>query len=269
MVGIRRVVGRPRRVRQASAFPLLPLLAAVLLTLAAVRLGSWSWHWLNMPHASNPVDEVLSGNPFKDMALVHPKAALPPEAGRQPWRVVLPAQPSNLQFGNPSAAVVATVLTDPACGACRAQVDEWLKKLPRGVRVVYKFWPAQAQRLTPGMLLELARRKGVTADYLQRLDRADGDLSDTEMLAMLEQAGVPLDAQRAALSDANNGLGKVLDADLALATSLKMPPPPVLTLNGYVIDGQVLSEDKIATYAERLANHQPLTQDSDYWLMDK
>lgn len=262
MVGIHRIVGRPDRRPQPSAFPLLPLVAALLILLAFAQGGLWLWQSIS----ANP---DMAENPFKELGNRHPVTVKQRKGDVEPRRVVLPVQASNLQMGDANAAVVAVILSDPSCGQCRKKVSTWVNQLPTGTKAVYKFWPREPLRMTPGLLVELARREGVAQKYWTLIEEAEGDLNDEALLRLLEKAGVSLEKQRAALSEPELKVGQTLEKDLQLARNLEMPPPPVMTLNGYVIDNRALNEDKISVYAERLTNNEPLTQDSDYWLMEK
>lgn len=259
---------RPR----PSQVPVLPLVAAVLMLVAFAQLGVWMWAALQRDR--EPPDAVHTAltsqqNPFTAMQRIHPRAADPTGEIPKPRRVVVPTQPSNLQFGDPTADVVVTVLSDPACGSCREAVRNVLNKLPRDVRVISKFWPQDPLRQTPGMLLELARREGVAAAFLQSLEGSSGNLSDETMLTLLEKAGVPLEVQRKALTDETGKLGQALQNDLRLGYDLQLPAPPVFVVNGYMLDGMALMPEKIAEYVEKLKNHQPLDREGDYFLMQK
>jgi hypothetical protein len=248
---------RARPVRKASALPLLPMLAASLLLLVAVQLVLW-W-WQARPEPGTAPVAGLTGNPFTDLAKLHPlsrDAAQPPPP---PQRLNAPALPQNLQFGDPQARVVVTVFSDPSCGPCRSRTQAWLATLPpAGVRIVYKFWPQNPDRLTPGLLVLLAQKQGVTGAFWQRLEKAEGNLDDSALLNLLEASGVPLADQRGALVDGGAGLAGHLESDIGLARRASLPPPPVLLVDDYVIDGTVLQTERLAEYvAARLRGKAP------------
>lgn len=247
------------------------MVAAVLLLLALAQLGAWVVEvWHKPAEAKTPTRAALEEqDPFGSLARLHPKRVAARMEELKPRRVVVPSLESNLQFGDPRSDVVLTVLSDPACGVCRVQVGDMLARLPGGVKVVTKFWPQSPLRKTPGMLLELARREGVAAAYLKLLQTQKGDLDDAAMLSLLEQAGVPLEKQRAALMDEDHKLGQALQADIAMAEDLQLGPPPVFVLNGYLLDGAALKPERVAEYVERLKAHEALVQGSDYFLMEK
>lgn len=261
----------PLRPRPSQQIPLLPMAAAVLLLLALAQLGAWVWGYLQRPaEAKGEVREVLDReNPFNNLRRIHPKVVAEKMETLKPRKVVVATLESNLQFGMPTSDVVLTILTDPSCGECRAQVREMLVQLPTGVKVVMKFWPQNPLRQTPGMLLELARREGVAAAYLKEIEKTRGDLDDAALLGLLERAGVSLEKQRAALTDEKQKLGQTLQQDIQTAADLQLPPPPVFILNGYVLDGTALLPGKVGEYVARLKAHQPLVQGSDYFLMEK
>jgi hypothetical protein len=239
------------------------------LLLAGGQIVVWLWEGLNKPkEAPDAVAAVMGGeNPFAALVKNHPKVVEARMGDVKPRRVVFPAVASNLQFGDPTSEIIVTILSDPSCGTCRKQVRAWLQMLPRDVRVVSKFWPQNPLRLTPGMLVELARREGVAATFLGELENTDGDLDDAMLLTLLEKAGVPLARQREALSDGS--LGSALQNDLAKGRELQLPPAPLMLINGYVMDGVALTPDKAPEYVARLREHKPLAQDSDYFLMEK
>lgn len=261
----------PLRPRPSQQVPLLPMVAALLLLLAFAQLGSWVWQAFF--HSAEPADPVRAelerDNPFNNLKKIHPKVVAERMETLKPRKVVFPALDSNLQFGDAASEVVLTVLTDPSCGECRARVADVLAALPSRVRVVYKFWPQNPLRLTPGILLEMARREGVAAAYLKLIEGKRGELPDAALLELLDHAGVSLEKQRAALSDGKQMLGAALQEDIRLAQGLALGPPPVFLLNGYVLDGVVLQPERTAQYVARLQNHEALVQDSDYFLMEK
>lgn len=247
---------------------MLPLISAILLLLAASQIGLWIWK-STLPIEHGTAAQKATGNPFYDLSLNHPKLAEARVQGLDPRKVVLPVLRENLQFGAPNADITVTVLSDPACGACRETLKSWLGGLPGNIRLVYKFWPADPGRLTPGLTVEMARRKGLADKLWQELNASDGDLSDLQLLTLLEQAGLPLDQQRAQLAGHSDDLSAPLEKDIIAAQALQLPPPPILIVNGYLMDGRVLQPERLGTYLERLRADEPLVQGSDYWLMEK
>lgn len=263
----------PRRTPapRPRALPLLPLIAATLMLLAAGQIALWAWKNMAAPAAPAAAGTARapSGNPFRDLALSHPKLGAEHLRMLTPRRAIFPARPENLQFGVANADITLTVLSDPACGACRETLKGWLEGVPKDIRVVYKFWPATPERMTPGLALEMARRKGLADKLWTQLDAAKGDLDDLHLLSLLEQAGLPLEAQRNQLAEQADTLAAPLEEDIRTAQALQLPPPPVLIMNGTLLDGRVLQPERLLTYMERLRANMPLVQGSDYWLMEK
>lgn len=230
-----RPAATPRR-RKASALPLLPLLAASLVVLATAQSVIW---WMQL-RPQVPTGG-LTGNPFTDISHWHPLSAPAPEPAKPDQHLSAPALPQNLQFGDPHGAVVLTVFSDPACGECRERVRAVLATLPpAGVRIVQKFWPRDPSRLTPGMLVLLARQQGVAAAFWHQLEQAKGDLDDTTLLNLLDTSGVRLADQRSALVADGARLTSQLDSDIHTATQAKLAPPPVFVVGDVVAaDGDV------------------------------
>lgn len=261
---IARRVGKTSR---PTAFPVLPAVAAGLILLASAQLGLWWWQ-SRMPGL--PDRTALHSNPFMALAAQQEAEASKGQV-REAQRLGAVVLPQNLQFGDALARVTVTIFTDPSCGACREKIRTWTAGLPvQGVRQVYKFWPQSPERLTPGLLLELARRQGVVPTLWRSLQGAGAnDLNDEQMLTMLDHAGVPLAEQRVALTQDGAGLTESLEPDIALAKNAHLPPPPVMMVDDYVLDGEVLSPDSLNVYVKkRLEGRQVLERD-DLWLMRK
>ena len=243
-----RLPGRRGGTPPPGAVPLLPMLAALLLLMAAVQVVSW---WLEVPKTSQTNDLPatvqldLVDNPivawqqwWRDLTLFDAPSSLP--AARRNGvmaRLEMPVQPHNIVLGDPLARVTVTVLNDPSCAACKTLLTRWLGQLPQtpGVRLVYKFWPAKPGQLTAGMALEMARDHGVLGAFWPRLQAAETDLSDVEILQLLEASGMPLAAQRQALSTQADRLIGQLSPDIALAQQAQLPPPPVVLVDDAVL----------------------------------
>lgn len=258
------------RTPRASAFPLLPMLAAAFLMLGAAQLAFWWWE-ARLPGVP---ERAQAARPTGSPAWTRWwQADAPREAGqvRQVQRLAAPARPENLQFGDAMAQVVVTVFTDPSCGLCREQVRQWTAGLPsHGVKLVYKFWPANPERKTPGMLVEMARRDNVAGDFWRSLtDAGSADIDDATLLTMLDRAGVPLDSLRGTLVKDGADLMMVLEPDLKLARDANLPPPPVLLVDTYVVDGVVLRPDRLDSYVRKRMEGEPLFERDDLWLMKK
>ncbi|RYG60630.1 MAG: hypothetical protein EON60_06490 [Alphaproteobacteria bacterium] len=267
----RQVIGtRVRPLRSGtSPFPLLPMLAAAFLLLGAAQLGFWWWETrLPGQTATQPATQIQR---FAGIARLHDAKAVATGQVPQAQRLTVGTRPENLQFGDAMASVVVTVFTDPACGTCRTQVRAWTANLPaQGVKIVYKFWPMDPERTTPGMLLELARRENVVSPVWRSLqDAGTADLDDGALLTMLDRAGVSLDRQRKALVEEGPSLMAILEPDLKTARDAALPPPPVVLVDDYLMDGAVLQPSRLNTYVHKRLNGQTLFERDDLWLMKK
>ncbi|RZK99084.1 MAG: hypothetical protein EOP36_20325, partial [Rubrivivax sp.] len=186
------------------------MLAAAFLLLGAAQLAFWWWETrLPSVPGTTPATPIER---FAGIARLSNNNVQVAGQVPQAQRLAVTTRPENLQFGDAMAGVVVTVFTDPSCGACREQVRTWTANLPtQGVRIVYKFWPVDPDRKTPGMLLELARRENVVAAVWRSLqDAGSADLDDSALLTLLDKAGVTLDSQRKALVDDGQSLMAIL-----------------------------------------------------------
>ena len=246
---------------KASAFPVLPALAATLLLLGVGQAALWWW------------GGRLPGAPlsFTRTYVTPPRPALPaaPVNPTVPNELVAPPLPQNVQFGDALGSVVVTFFTDPACGSCRATTQALAARLPiKGVRQVYKFWPAEATRTTPGMLVELARRQALLLPFWNALHAAgERDLNDMDLLRILEQAGLPLDTQRAALQDSFAELNAMLAPDLQLAQGAHLPPPPVVVVDTTVLDSRSLSPELLARMVKERLDGRDARREDELFLM--
>lgn len=258
-----------------SSVPLLPVTAAAFILLGGAQLAFWWWE-AQLPDVTG--SGTPAGNPFIAMAR-HDAAkadAVEPNTDtaskvKEAQRLTAPVLAQNLQFGDALARVTVTIFTDPACGPCREQVLRWTSQLPvEGVRQVYKFWPQDPSRLTPGLLVELARREGKTADFWRAIQGAGSTtLDDATLLTMLDHAGVPLADQRKALTDNSNELMAALEPDITTAKQANLPRPPVIMVDDYVLDGDVLSPGGLNGYVKKRLEGRELLDRNDLFLMRK
>lgn len=247
-----------------SAFPLLPALAATLLLLGAGQATLW---WLSGRLPGAP-EYTRSSQPAVLAAASQPVTARS-SVPRQ--RLDAPPLPQNIQFGDAMGRVRVTLFTDPACGACRQRVQELTAGLPvQGVRQVYKFWPQDPRRTTPGLLLELARREAVIPAFWKRLQASgEADLSDIDLLQLLELAGLPLNEQRAALSQNSAELAAALTPDLATARAAELPPPPVVMVDDRVLDTARLTPTGLQDAVQKRLESRPLAREDQLWMMNR
>lgn len=254
---------KPRKTG-TSAFPLLPALAATLLLLGAGQATLW---WLSGRLPGAP--EYTRSRHATSFTSATTPAAARPLVSRQ--RLDASPLSQNIQFGDAMGRVRVTLFTDPACGACRQRVQELTANLPvQGVRQVYKFWPSDPRRTTPGLLLELARREAVIPAFWKGLQAAgDADLSDIDLLQLLEQAGLPLSEQRAALSHNSAELATALTPDLATARRAELPPPPVVMVDDRVLDTPRLTPTGLAEAVQKRLEGRPLAREDQLWMMTR
>lgn len=256
----------PRRVPrppQPAAFPVLPALAAALVLLAAAQLALWWWE-ARLPAV--PPRSARFSNPF--IALV-PDPRNPRGTVRDAIRLGATTLPQNVSFGDALGRVTVTVFTDPSCGPCREQVRSWTAGLPvQSVRQVYKFWPRDPARLTPGVLVELARRQNVVLPMWRNLQGAgNADLDDGQLLTMLDRAGISLAQQRLVLAQEGASLTAALEPDITLAKRASLPPPPVVMVDDYVLDGEVLRPDNLNVYVKRRLEGRQIFERDELFLM--
>jgi hypothetical protein len=268
----------PRKAPPApTAFPLLPATAAAFLLLGLAQLAFWWWE-SRLPYFNYTTGSATqrisskeaAANPF--IALSQP--AMPDTAAvqmREVQRISAPTLPQNVQFGDALARVTVTIFTDPSCGPCREKVRAWTAGLPaQGVRQVYKFWPQVPGRTTPGILVELARRQGEIGDFWRAIQGAAADnLDDLRMLTMLDNAGLPLAEQRAMLTTDGASLMSALEPDIATAREARLPPPPVLVVDDYVLDGRILSPEGLGGYVKKRLEGRQIFENDDLFLMKK
>lgn len=241
-----------------SGLPLFALLAAcllVVLALQGVRFLYESGLMGDLPASSTAQD------PFKNAGRLGQPIPLEPVLANAP------SFPHNLQLGNPAATTTLTVFTDPACAACRQSLDTWLTPtVQTNARIIYKYWPQTPGNIDGGLVLELARRHNLAKPLLAQLNTTAGDLDAAAMFAALEAAGMPLADQRRALSRQSTELAALLGQDIDQGRTLRLGPPPQLVLNGYLLDGRLLTPSRLDLYVGRLFRNQPLVQASDSWL---
>lgn len=248
----------PRRTAAGgTSFPLFPALAATLLLLGVGQAALWWWSG-RLPGVPTYVST--------------PRPAPTATAARPapPQRLVALPLPQNIQFGDALGSVVVTYFTDPACGECRTTTQALAARLPvHGVRQVYKFWPQDPTRTTPGLLMELARRDGVVLPFWNALHRTPDDLNDNELLKLLEQAGLSLGQIRGAFRDHYTALNTQLTPDLELARNAGLPPPPVVVLDGDVLDSRSLTPALLAALVNQRLEGRTQRREEDLWLMQR
>jgi hypothetical protein len=203
--------------------------------MALAQIGVWIWQ-LQQPDAEK---YRATGNPFisRTWQLSHLIKPNQIEVQTNRPRLDIPRNNTNLVLKDPQGSKTVTILTDPVCTPCREQVNAWLRQIPaQGVRVKVKFWPADPQRLIGGMALALAQRFGVQQQIWETWQRDTSTVySDADLLILLGEKGVPLLSIRQALEINQSPLLQTLEPDLVWAQSNKLPPPPVLLVDGEIV----------------------------------
>lgn len=259
------IPSRGPRASRTSAFPLLPAAAATLLLLGVGQLFLWWW--------GGRLPEVPTYSRFSD-AFRAPSATPSASPSARPTapqqRLEAPPLEQNIQFGDAMGRVRVTIFSDPACGPCRAKIHELTANLPvQGVRQVYKFWPHNGRRTTPGLLVELARREAVLPAFWKLVHaQGDRDITDIELLQLLEKAGLPLDEQRAALSQNSAELYGALIPDLATARTAELPPPPVIVVDNQILDIHRLTAANLAEAVQKKLDGRQLGRDNQLWMTE-
>lgn len=258
------IPSRGHRAPRTSSFPLLPALAATLLLLGFGQTALWWWSGRlpGVPVSLRlPGQAVISATPTAMSA----QRTVPHQ------RLEAPPLEQNVQFGDAMGRVRVTYFTDPACGPCRARVERLSAALPvQGVRQVYKFWPQESGRTTPGLLVELARREAVLPVYWKLLQaQGERDLDDTYLLQLLEKAGLPLAQQRSALSQNSAELYGALVPDLATGRTAELPPPPVVVVDNQILDSTRLTPRQFAEAVQKKLEGRQLTREDRLWMMSR
>lgn len=251
--------------QRASAFPLFPFLAALLLVVLALQ-GVRMLLELNTVNPSTTPRLTSNPSVFENIHNLHPKsdASL---VNMRPKRAVVPAMTFNVRVGNPQAPHTLTVFTDPLCTACRVTLLKVLKGLDTDrVKVVYKYWPQNPSSVEGGMILQLAQQEGKGNALLAAVSVREDAVSDIDLLSMLDVAGLNLSVQRALLAEGSGRLTDQIGRDMAQAREAGLGAPPAFVLDDYVLDGRMLHPARLGLYVGRLEKGEPLIQGRDYWL---
>lgn len=252
---------------------MLPLLAVILLALAAFQLVGWGYLY-----GAQALDQLLTARPLAALSAApqaNNRLNIQPVALTWP----LPIRPQQVQFGVAQSPLKVHVFTNPGCAECRQQTRRWLAALPAGIPVhmVYHIWGngADANVATTALMLELARREGVLLPVWQALQTQDTDLTPADWLQLLAAQKVPLATIQAFLQQQSSQLtNTTLDADQRLARSLNIQEPFALYLGQigsaggqgtYRLDTLGLRPDRLPLIIQRLQSGTPLRQPGDAW----
>jgi hypothetical protein len=266
---IQRTVAAPRHAPPVKGGVLLPLLAVILLSLAAFQLVGWGYLY-----GAQALEKLLTARPLAVLTAT-PRVENP--LGTQPSALTwpLPIRPQQVQFGNATSPLKLHIFTNPGCAECRRQTRRWLAALPAGtpVHMVYHIWgnEADANVATTALMLELARREGVLLPVWQALQTEDADLTPADWLQLLAAQNVPLATIQAFLQQQSSQLtNTTLDADQSLARTLGIQEAFALFLGQagqgtFRLDTLGLRPDRLPLIIQRLQSGTPLRQPDDAW----
>lgn len=245
---------------------LFPLLTAGVVVLLMFKLAEFAvTSGIITPRSAAPSP---TGNPFDDMALLHPKGKGTALASLKPQRATVPAFTHNIQLGQADAPLTLTLFTDPGCTNCRTQVKEMVAQTQgRPVKVILKSWPQNQANTSALMFLELARRQGQADTFLKLLDNEKQDLTEERLITLLEKVGIPLENQRPLFTEQAESILRTIGKDIEQGQEIGLATSsPQVVLNDYVIDGNILSTTRLGLYMDRLLNNESPIQAADVWL---
>lgn len=249
---------RPNRV-----IPLIPLLGACLIVVAVLQ-------GVKLLYESSQSNNRPFNTEKRSMAEAVSRLGNRHKNDLSPIRVNAEVSPHDIQFTAPTmitSAHTVVVFTDPACGPCRAGINGWLRDTGQyGLRVVYKYWPRDRADTSAGMIMEIARRGGLAQKLMQKIAAYPGDVTPEQMSNMLDALGVSLNSQHDTLIKQSADLSATIGEDIDQGTAMGLGEPPQLVLDGYLLDGEVLSPARIPLYIGRLNRRDSIVQANDYWL---
>lgn len=266
---IQRTVAAPRHAPPVKGGVLLPLLAVILLSLAAFQLVGWGYLY-----GAQALEKFLTARPLAVFSAA-PQANNPLRTQPTALTWPLPIRPQQVQFGVAQSPLKLHIFTNPGCAECRQQTRRWLAALPANVPVhmVYHIWGNQADTnvATTALMLELARREGVLLPIWQALQAEAADLTPADWLQLLAAQKVPLATIQAFLQQQSSQLtNTTLDADQRLARTLGIQEPFALFLGQagqgtYRLDTLGLRPERLPLIIQRLQSGTPLRQSDDAW----
>ena len=250
--------------RAPRSVPLIPLLGACLIVVAVLQ-------GVKLLYEASAANAHPFNTDKGSVAAAVSRLAVEGRGGDlTPIRVNAEVYPHNLQFGATGTAApphTVVVFTDPTCGPCRARVASWLKDTsPYGLRVVYKYWPSNRGDTSGGILLEIARRNNLAPKLLQKMEQYPTDIPAEQMAKMLDTLGLDLNTQHDLTIKQAEDLTSTVGQDIAQATTIGLGEPPQAILDGYLLDGRILSPARIPLYITRLNHREAIIQANDYWL---
>lgn len=231
-----------------QAVPFLPLLAAICLLLAGVQVYAWWAQTTAMPLEAlwNRLTHGVSLQPAWMQEKPPSRRTTPQVMERaytaEPWpqepvRLALTLRPGDVVLGDPAGRPTVTLFTNPACGACRVAMQDKIARLTQPhVRVVVRFWPTAGEQTptpTGGLVMALAHAGGVQSRFWKALMAAKGNLTESDLLTLLDQSGLSFEKQRALLT-ARPDLGHTADRSLSEALRPYTGALVVMAVNGVI-----------------------------------
>jgi hypothetical protein len=252
---------RPPR-KAVKPFPLVPLLAAGMVTLGLAQLV-WQWQagW-NTPTATP------SAKPFNAVIELQKRHANAQDAAtRQPPRLALPPSSPLLVLGNPEGAITLTLFADPADASHRARIAQWQRAVGRSARIELRYAPTSPAETSVGMAFAMARSRGVEREFWATLLQSNANTDATASMAALANIGIPLAELRETLTQPNPKPLQTLNADLAWVAAHRdvfRKGEPLMLLEGYLIQAPLMRDDLLGTYIQRRLVGENLVQPEDF-----
>lgn len=252
---------RPPR-KPSKPFPLVPLLAAGMVTLGLAQLV-WQWQvgW-NAPTATP------GAKPFNAMVEMQKRHASAKDAAtRQPPRLELPPAPPLMVFGNTEGAITLTVFADPADATHRVRIVQWQRLVGDTVRIELRYAPTIVNETSVGMAFAVARSRGLENKFWATLMQSNTNTEAQTSMAALAKIGIPLAELRETLTEPNPKPLQTLNADLAWGAAHRdvfRKGEPLMLLEGYLIQAPLMRDTLLKTYIQRRLNGEPLVQPEDF-----
>ena len=259
---------------KSSKTPIILLLAIGLFISIGLQVGTFVAQWLDVGEedataAKTPISQRRSPTGgFDNIERIHSKTRIIEERLRQrvprPIATPMPVAPHNLSTGPFDARVTLTIFNDPACPRCLAQAEDVLATIDtRKVRVVHKFFPADAQDFRGGnqhggIFQQLALKYNVWPQLAQELQTRQNAPDLEEWVEMFGQLGVPLRQVRQDLRTDSPVIMRNLERDRELAQTALVDSIPTFYINDFLIDGKLLDLGMLQRSIARLEAGTPV-----------
>jgi hypothetical protein len=164
---------------------------------------------------------------------------------------VLPRQPNNPVLGALRGRLTVTVFASH-CTSVLADVLAQLNEHNTAISTVIKYVPPQPGAMDAGLLMQLAARQGYFEAYWQELCTT-GASTLVEQVKALEDAGMSLSRQRAAMALHLNSILQELNADIALAeeNGVHAENVPTVFIDGHKVGTPSLPLEHIGPYIQK------------------